>query len=173
MMIPHGATINCSLWVCLWPNWAQSFLCAVCSSTGMGWPQPLKPKPSLALSLSTSSETFDTSTGSASCGWASCVRWRHSFSWKQAWPWSLWTVSTAPWSARAQVFLPGTTGSEQWMIAQIWLRQAWVGQNRSWLFTRETLQLGSPQHGWPTVTPSITTTKTFFPIPKCKLQASK
>ena len=30
MMIPHGATINCSLWVHLQLNWAWSFLHVVC-----------------------------------------------------------------------------------------------------------------------------------------------
>ena len=125
----------------------------------------LEVKFSSMLASSTSSELSTTPlTGRASHGCATCAQRRHSLSWNRACPQSLWTCSTAWWSTSEHVFFPETAGDKQPMIAHCWLRELWDGQNRWWLFSNGILQLGSPQHGWPIVTPSITTTDTFLPI---------
>ena len=159
------ATNNCSLWVRFQPNWAQSvFFPFDAESAGMGRPLPLNSKLHSTSPSSMSSEISVTSTGSASCGWATWA-WRWcSLSWKQAWPWLIWTFYTASCSGNVHVFLASeATGREQPIMAQTSLMWEWVRQKRSWLFRKGILQFNTPQHRWPFVMPSIPTTFVFLP----------
>ena len=165
-MMPQGATINCSLWVLFLPNCAlRAFLPIVGDKVvGIGFPWAFTSNSSSMLGSSMRSDMFVFSVANASFGWASCARRKRSCSWNLACPRLMCTSSTALCSDRPHVFLPGLAARQQPTIAQTQLRCWWAGQKRSLLLSSGSLQFGWPQHGWPTVTPSITTAEIFLSI---------
>ena len=132
MIIPQGATNNCSLWVCHWPNcaWILGFLAATSelAVTGTGWPL-FEGSNVCSSSSSTISFMLVTSFPTESSGWARCARSYRSLSWNRAWARALWTTSIALCSWTAQHHFPTMTGLVQPMIAHMLFRFRWSGQN--------------------------------------------
>ena len=93
--------------------------------------------------------------GNASFRWASCAHHNRSCSWTLACPQLMCTSLTALCSDRSHVFLLGLAARQQPTIVWTQLRCWWAGQKGSLLLCSGSLQFGWPQHGWPTVTPSI------------------
>ena len=158
MMIPQGATMICSLCMRLRPSWAR-----IRSFLPLGSAPPTsKSSNSLAI-LAMSWFVVIVSSATESFGWATSARWRRSLSRNLDCPLSRWICSTFWCAASEHMRLLATVRELQPTTAQIVLWWASLGQKRCRLFSSGFLQLWIPQHGQPMVTPSMTTTQTFFP----------
>lgn len=175
IIIPHGATMIYSLWVEFWPNCMCTFFFYELANHKVWfacievfWPVS-NSNSSLSSSTSASSEMLVTSFLSESLGCATHAWVRCCCSWNLYWLCSMWIFSMAQWSSLLQVFEPGTTVLEHPMIVQVPVLSWWCLQYWSWFLDRGVWQLWTLQHGFPTITLSMTTTETLHLPVRCSV----